>query len=173
MTIDFRFHYSQNEDRLALTAHDAGGGPSAIMYLTRFLTERFLNTLAEVIAKTSPSVRTSPTHAADVLAFEHEQALVQATGSTKFTPVPSTLPKDSAYRLVSAIDITPLPAGGLRIVFRAQEDKLSLELTQDALHVLHSQIAGLAQHARWKLEIASAWLSSAQTGETTVSSVKH
>jgi len=171
MPIDFRFHYSQTEDRLAITA--SNGGSTAVMYLTRFLTERFLNALGNAIEKTSPTLHNSPTHSAEVLAFEHEQALVQTTGGTEFTPVPSTLPQDKTYRLVSSIDMKPLAASRLQIVFRNNDDRLSIELAQDALHVMHSQILGLAQHANWKLEVKTPWLYAVSGSGDASTVVKH
>jgi hypothetical protein len=35
MSIDFRFHYSHTEDRLAVTATDKANQRVAVMYLTR------------------------------------------------------------------------------------------------------------------------------------------
>ena len=171
MSIDFRFHYSQTEDRLAITA--GNGNSTAVMYLTRFLTERFLNALGNAIEKTSPAIRSTPAHSAEVLAFEHEQALVQTTGGTDFTPVPSTLPQDKTYRLVSTIDIKPLAEGRLQIVFRNKDDRLAMELAQDTLHVMHSQILGLATHANWKLDIKTPWLFAATPGGADASKLTH
>ena len=112
-------------------------------------------------------------HSAEVLAFEHEQALVQTTGGTEFTPVASTLPQDKTYRLVSTIDIRPLAEGRLQIVFRNKDDRLAMELAQDTLHVMHSQILGLATHANWKLDIKTPWLFVATPGGADASKVTH
>lgn len=171
MPIDFRFHYSQTEDRLAITA--SNGDSTAVMYLTRFLAERFLNALGDAIEKTSPAIRNAPAYSAEVLAFEHERALVQTTGGTEFTPVPSTLPQDRTYRLVSTIDITPRADGRMQIVFRNSDDRLTMELAQDALHVMHSQVLGLATLANWNLDVKTPWLFAATTGGADASKLTH
>lgn len=171
MTIDFRFHYSQSEDRLAVVATE--NDRTAVMFLTRLLVERFLNALGTMIQKISPIVPHAPVNPAEVLAFEHERAMMEATGKGEVEFIPGALPKDEPRRLVSAIDLTPLPDGLLRIVFRAGEESLSLDLKHEAAHVVYSQIYGLAQQANWKLDVTVPWQTPAPTPSPQSAKLRH
>lgn len=171
MAIDFRFHYSQSEDRVAVVATD--NGRTAVMFLTRLLVERFLNALGTMIQKISPTRPNAPINPAEVLAFEHEQAMMQATGKEEVEFVSGNLPKDEPRRLVSAIDLKPLAGERLRIVFRAAGDNLTLELTHQAVHVVYSQIYGLAQQANWKLDVTVPWQTLAPTPSPQSAKLRH
>jgi hypothetical protein len=158
MATDLRFHYSPIEDRLAV-AVTGPEGTGTVLWLTRRLVARFLDALAGFISRTNPGALASPGHAAEVLGFEHEHAIVQAGGEAGFRPVPSKLRVDPAPLLVDTINLAPLRDGHTRLTLRSRQQQLSVDLTRDALHLIYHQVRALAEHAEWKLELKVPWQS--------------
>lgn len=158
MQSDLRFHYSAVEDRIAAALADTQGG-TAVLWLTRIMVGRFLDALAEFVSRTSPGVLTAPGHAAEVLGFEHEHAIVQAGGEGAFKPVASRLMIDPAPRLVDTVNLSQLQTGQSRIVLRARQQQIAMDLPREALHLVYHQLRALAEHAGWKLDLKVPWQS--------------
>lgn len=169
--MNFTFHYSETEDRLALHASDASGG--AVLWITRRLAGRFLEALGTLIAKSNPDALRAPAHAADILAFEHQNAVVGATGGQAFKPQASRLPQDAPVRVVDMINLTAQKNGSARLAFRAGDAQLDLELPRETLHLLYHQVRGLATHAGWNLDLKEPWRAPADPGETGQPRVAH
>lgn len=158
MPMDLRFHYSPVEDRIAAAVTSEQGGP-VVLWLSRRLTGRFLDGLAQFMSRTSPGVASAPGHAAEVLGFEHEHAIVQAGREGAFKPVPSKLKVDPAPRLVETVNLSRLQNGQARLVLRAREQQIAMDLPREALHLVYHQLRGLAEHAGWKLQLKVPWQS--------------
>lgn len=156
MGLDFRFHYNRGQDRIAISAADSKH-QAAVLWMTRFLAGRFLEALGAVISKTNPTLPFAPGHASEVLGFEHEQAVVRAESDGRLKVEPGSLHIDPSPKLIETIQFLPLADGQLRLTFLAKEARLSLDLTREVLHVVHTQILRLAQHAGWGLEVSAPW----------------
>ncbi len=167
MPKDLRFHYSPLEDRIAAAVSGAQGG-AVVLWLSRRMTGKFLDALAEFMSRTSPGVASAPGHAAEVLGFEHEHAIVQAGGEGAFRPVPSKLKIEPAPRLVDTVNLSRLQTGQARLVLRAREQQIALDLPREALHLVYRQLRGLAEHAGWRLELKVPWQSSGGGASTAV-----
>ncbi|HRD90638.1 MAG: hypothetical protein JNN21_01205 [Candidatus Accumulibacter sp.] len=163
-TTSFSFHYSESEDRIAL--HAPTDGDETVVWLTRRMTTGLLVALATLIARSNPNALRTPEHAAEILGFEHQNALVIASGGQGVRLQASRLPKKLPLRLVEQIELTALTNGRGRIALRAGDSRLSLELPRENLHLLHDQVAGLAKHARWNLELGEPWPASPATGDS-------
>lgn len=164
MQTDLRFHYSTTEDRIAV-AVTTPRGSSTVLWLTRRLVARFLDGLAGFISRTTPGALASPGHAPEVLGFEHENAIVQAGGESRFKPMPSKLRVDPAPLLVESVSMTPLRSGLSRLTLRSRQQQVSVNLSREALHLVYHQMHGLAEHAGWRLDLKVPWESpGTQTG---------
>lgn len=161
MSVDFRFHYSQVDDRLAVAADDRGGG-TVVLWLTRHLTRQFLEALGKLLEKSGVTASHAPGDVGQILAFEHERAMTQGTGKGKFETVPGNLPLEKTPKLVREIGLSLQPGGNLTINLRAEDASLALELSRDTLHLVYGQVSGLAQHAGWNLDLDAPWEDSAQ-----------
>lgn len=153
---DLRFHYSAVEDRVAAALTD-GGGSSAVLWITRRMAGKLLDALAEFMSRTSPGLLTAPGHAAEVLGFEHELAIVQAGGEGVFKPVASKLKIDPAPHLVDTVNLLQLQNGKSRLVLRARQQQIAMDLPREALHLVYHQLCALAEHAGWKLDLKVPW----------------
>lgn len=153
---DLRFHYSAVEDRIAAAVADTQGS-ATVLWLTRKTVGKFLDALAEFVSRTSPGVLTAPGHAAEVLGFEHEHAIVQAGGEGAFKPVGSKLRIDPAPRLVDTVNLSHLQTGQSRLVLRARQQQIAIDLPRETLHLVYDQLRALAEHAGWKLDLKVPW----------------
>jgi hypothetical protein len=162
--VGFSFHYSESEDRIALQAPT--DGEDTVVWLTRRMTAGLLLALATLLARSNPNALLAPEHAAEILGFEHQNALVVASGGQELRLQASRLPKKLPLRLVEHIELTALSNGRGRIALRAGEHRLSLELPRENLHLLYDQVMGLAKHAHWNLEIGEPWQETVASGDS-------
>jgi len=160
MSVDFSFHYNFGEDRLAILATEQQG-PTAVLWMTRSLTAKFLNALATMISGRSTLARRASGQSSDILAFERERALVEVTGSAETQIAPSQLPTEVAPKLVRSIDLRPLPDQQVQIGFLAEGARLNLVLAHSALHVTYAHIEALAARAEWNLQLVKPWATAA------------
>ncbi len=160
----FSFHYSESEDRIAL--HAPTEDDETVVWLTRRMTAGLLVALATLLARSNPNALRAPEHAAEILGFEHQNALVVASGGQGLRLQASSLPRKLPARLVEHIELTALTNGRGRIALRAGDSRLSLELPRENLHLLYDQVMGLAKHAHWNLELGEPWAASPATADS-------
>jgi hypothetical protein len=164
VAMGFNVHYSESEDRIALQIPTEG--QEAVVWLTRRMTGGLLLALATLLARSSPNALLAPEHAAEILGFEHQSALVVASGGQELRLQASRLPKRLPLRLVEHIELTALSNGRSRVALRVGEHRLGLELPRENLHLLYDQVMGLAKHAQWNLDVGEPWPEAAATGES-------
>ncbi len=162
-SMSFSFHYSESEDRIALQVPTEGD--ETVLWLTRRMTAGLLLALATLLARSNPNALLAPEHAAEILGFEHQNALVIASGGQELTLQASRLPKKLPLRLVEHVELSALTNSRGRIVLRAGDNRISLELPRENLHLLHDQLLGLAKHARWNLDLGEPWPAAAASGD--------
>ncbi|HRL75324.1 MAG TPA: hypothetical protein PK440_12800 [Candidatus Accumulibacter phosphatis] len=162
-TMSFSFHYSESEDRIALQV--PADAEATVLWLTRRMTAGLLSAIATLLARSSPNALRAPEHAAEILGFEHQNAVAVATGGQELRLQSSRLPKKLPLRLVEQVQLTALTNGCGRITLAAGDNSAILELTRDNLHLLYDQLLGLAKHARWHLELGEPWQASPATGD--------
>ena len=111
------FAYSESEDRLTLLARDAAGGAVHVL-LTRRLTERLINGLAQLLEQSSPLAQTAPADLrSDIILMEHQDALFgegRAQAESVEAAEPAT-PIPLAH-LVLTIDVVILPSLSRKIL---------------------------------------------------------
>lgn len=158
------FAYSEPEDRLTLLARDAAGGAVHVL-LTRRLTERLINGLAQLLEQSSPLAQTAPADLrSDIILMEHQDALFgkgraqaeSVEAAEPATPVPLT-------QLVLTIDVEVRPRT-FEIGMRAGETALiRLSLDRHSVHRLVEALGQRAEAAGWNLVLGAAWLEPDQT----------
>lgn len=155
-----RFAYSEAEDRLTLLAADARG-QAVHVTLTRRLTDRLVNGLAQLLERSNALAVQAPAELRDdIVLMEHQDALYGQGAAPQAEAV--ALPDLPAPRLVGAIDITVTPAT-FEIGLRDAGPLVALSLDRRQVHRIVEALGQHAEAAGWNIAVAAAWLEPGQT----------
>lgn len=160
-----RFAYSEPEDRLTLLAADAHQQPMHLA-LTRRLTERLINGLAQLLEQSSAVAVQAPAGMRDdIILMEHQTALFgqgerpkggEADPADEIFPLP-------VQQLITAMDINVTPST-FEILMRAGEASLVyLSLNRLQVHQMVEVLNQRAGAAGWAIAIGAAWMEPGQT----------
>ncbi|MBX9930315.1 MAG: hypothetical protein K2Y56_02055 [Methylobacterium sp.] len=158
------FAYNEPEDRLTLLAGDTLG-QSIHVLMTRRLTERLINGLAQLLEQSSPLAQTAPADLRnDIILMEHQDALF---GRTEPGPAVTDAiePANAAppTHLILAIDVAVMPQT-FEIGLRAGAAFLiRLSLDRHSVHRLVEALSQRAEAAGWNLVLGAPWLEPGQT----------
>ena len=162
---NLRFAYNETEDRLNLLATDAQSqGVHAA--LTRRLTDRLINGLAQLLEQSSAVAVQAPAEMRDdIILMEHQDALY-GQGQTPTLTEPGTseaMPNLPVPRLVTAIDVS-ITATTFEIRVRdTQTPLIALSLNRLQVHRLVEALSQRAEAAGWNIPVNVAWLEPGQT----------
>ena len=163
--VRFTLLFTESEDRLFLLAFDANGAQVGLM-LTRRLTARLINGLANLLERSNVAASTAPEELkSDIVLMEHQGALAETktlasssgsqqqtntlagTGSTKVT-----------QRLVTTVNIKTNPKD-FHIVLQAPDGvPVATAMNRFDLHRFVELLKRQAETAGWNLQIDAAWL---------------
>ncbi len=158
------FAYDQAEDRLMVLASNAGGETIALQ-LTRRLTGRIVNAVAQLLEKSSSAAQHAPAEMRDdMILLEHQGALQsrasatspEAAASGEAEPVPKKLVRPP--QLVQTISITTHPRSFALVIKGAKQDLAALSVSRMDLHRILETIRRVADKANWQISIDASWL---------------
>lgn len=164
VAVSLRFAYSEPQDRLTLLAANHQG-QGVHVTLTRRLTARIINGLAQLLEQSNALAAAAPVEMRDdIVLMEHQDALY-GHGQD---PIPvgtdsgAAAPDLPSPRLVTAVDVTVTPA---TFEIRLREGDIALvALSLDRLQV-HRLIEALSQQAEgaaWNIGLDAGWLEPGQ-----------
>lgn len=162
---NLHFAYNEHEDRLTLLAANSQG-QGVHVALTRRLTDRLINGLAQLLEQSSAVAVQAPAEMRDdIILMEHQTALFgqgepaadrEAEPSNQITSLP-------APQLVTAMDINITPAT-FEIQMRSGETPLiHLSLNRMKVHQLVEVLSQRAESAGWNIAVGAAWMEPGQT----------
>ncbi|TXM71532.1 hypothetical protein FV218_15050 [Methylobacterium sp. WL69] len=160
---NLRFAYNDTEDRLTVLATDAlSQGVHAA--LTRRLTERLVNGLAQLLEQSSALAVKAPAEMRDdIILMEHQDALYGQGQAAADPGTGDALPDLPAPRLVTAIDVNVTPATFEVRVRDVQTPLIALSLGRLDVHRLVEALSQRAEAAGWHIPVSAAWLEPGQT----------
>jgi len=150
--------YDENEDRIFIDFSDASA--QCRLWLTRRITRRLSNALADLLERSSPTLPKTPIDLRqEVIAFEHLSALNR--------PEPASPPGEAGKAMIDRgavllhkVDIN-FTQDAFRLVFHsAAEPRAGLTVGRTELHKTLALIDQCATAAEWDLGLASEWLRS-------------
>lgn len=163
---NLRFAYNDTEDRLTVLATDAQS-QGVHVALTRRLTERLVNGLAQLLEQSSALAVKAPAEMRDdIILMEHQDALYgqgQAAADPGTGDALPDLPDLPAPRLVTAIDVNVTPTTFAVRVRDAQTPLIALSLGRLDVHRLVEALSQRAEAAGWHIPVSAAWLEPGQT----------
>lgn len=175
------FTYDPRADRILLTVMVGSGEEQRrrLLLMTRRLTGRLVDGLAQLLEKTSPVAAQAPAEVRDdIILFEHQDAVTsggddQPGGGREAarTLSPGTNPNagaNAAAALLDTVDVTVKPTR-FDLTFKAGQDTLSISVGRAELHRLVEVLSRQAAHAAWNLAPETAWLSRLGVGPETAS----
>ncbi len=167
------FAYDQREDRILLLAANAEGEALALQ-LTRRLTSRIVNAVAQLLEKSSTVAQHAPAEMRDdVILLEHQEALhgqpaatkAGAEGSTPDSTSETTKARSVAptkivgpAQLVHTIQITTKRNSFSVVIKGGRQDLAALSVSRTDLHRVLETIRRVADKANWQITIDASWL---------------
>lgn len=173
------FTYDPRADRILLAVTLASGDEQRrrLLLMTRRLTGRLVDGLAQLLEKTSPVAAQAPADVRDdIILFEHQDAVGSGAdeqpgagqGAARPLPPGSTSNAGAAAVLLDTVDVTVKPTR-FDLTFKAGQDALSISVSRAELHRLVEVLSRQAAHAAWNLAPETAWLSRLGVGPETAS----
>ena len=161
---NLRFAYNETEDRLTVLATDAQS-QGVHVALTRRLTDRLINGLAQLLEQTSTVAVKAPAEMRDdIILMEHQDALYgQGQAPTTDPGTGKALPNLPVPRLVTSIDVSITPTTFEIRVGDAQTPLITLSLDRFHVHRLVEALSQRAEAAGWHIAVNAAWLEPGQT----------
>ena len=159
------FGYHQVEDRLMVFFGDQSGEIKSLA-LTRRLTGRIVNALAQVLKKSSNEARNAPSEMQDdIILLEHQDALQdrqssassQASGERQ-QGKSKTAVGDGPVQLVHAAQIVSKPDGFVFVFLGPQHPLATMNLNRKDLHRLLETLSLYAHKVDWDIPVDVSWL---------------
>ena len=163
--VRFSLLFAENEDRLLLLAFDAHGAQAGLM-LTRRLTARLVNGLANLLERSNVVASTAPEELkSDIILMEHQGALSQGKALASNDGVQQgrgasagTATAKLPERPVATVNIKTNPKD-FHILFQAPGDApVATAMNRVDLHRFLELLKRQAETAGWNLQIDAAWL---------------